>query len=84
MNKRIAVITVAVMLVFGLAACGQERKDLEGIPSTEPEKIQVYVNVDQHPNIARVCVGGVGFATTTRQYGDAVIRVPEWDAWCRG
>lgn len=76
---------VAVAAFVALAACsGKDNfRDVEGVKSQRPELIEVYNNVDQHPNIARVCIKGVAFATTTRQY-EPVIRVPEWDRDCPG
>lgn len=81
------VIGVAIMLVV-LAACGQapwedSLRDLEGVQVYDPDAVTLWNNVDQHPNIVRLCLDGVGFATTTREYGDAVERVPEWDAYCK-
>jgi len=29
-----------------------------------------------------LCIDGVAFVTTSRDYS-AVLRVPEWDAWCK-
>lgn len=80
MKKSLLVLT-AIGLV--LAGCGnQATRDLEGIPAKEPDKAEVYVNVDKYGNVARICIDGVAFATTTRDY-QALMRVPEWDkTWC--
>lgn len=58
-------------------------RDLENVEVRDPGRVILYNNVDLHPNIVGLCVDGAGFATTTREYGDAVIRVPEWDAGCK-
>ncbi len=71
-----AVVLAAVLL---LAGCDQQQlRDLEGVPQREPDKAELYTNVDQYPNIVRICIDGVAFATTTRDY-QPVMRVPEWD-----
>jgi len=66
-----------------LAGCGRDNfRDVEGVPSKDPDAITLWNNVDGNPNVVRICLDGVAFATTTRQYGDAIMRVPEWDAQC--
>ena len=66
--------------VLGLSGCeGQQVRDLEGVPIRQPDKAEIYANVDQYPNITRICIDGVAFATTTRDY-QPVMRVPEWDS----
>lgn len=52
------------------------------MPAKDPDKIELYLNIDQYPNVVRLCIGGVAFATTTRDF-TALVRVPEWDrTWC--
>lgn len=80
MNRRVTAALAAVAGVLVLAGCAQQY-DVENVPFEVPDEITIYGNVDQHPNIARVCVEGVAFATTTRDY-NAITRVPEWDAHC--
>lgn len=67
-----------------LAGCSNQTvRDLEGVPISEPDKAEVVVNIDQFPNINRICIDGVAFATTTREAAGAIMRVPEWDGpWC--
>jgi hypothetical protein len=76
--KKIAALTVMGTLILALAGCGSSRRDLNGVPNRDPDKAEMYSNVDGYPNIVRVCIGGVAFATTTRQMGE-ITRVPEWD-----
>jgi hypothetical protein len=79
MNRRLLLLPLAVL---ALAGCGSNNfRDIEGVDSQNPDSIEVFNNVDLHPNIAKLCIDGVGFATTTRDY-NAVTRVPEWDAQC--
>lgn len=77
----VAVAIVGVVAMIVLSACGSNQRDLEGIPLKEPDKVEIYANLDDHPNIVRICVGGIAFATTSRDY-NAIMRVPEWDRWC--
>jgi hypothetical protein len=77
----LAVLVAGALLVSG---CGSNNfRDVEGVKSRDPDKIEIYNNVDKHPNIAMVCIHGVAFATTTRDY-NAIMRVPEWDKQCPG
>lgn len=86
MTRKIRLALAAGMagaLVLVASGCGANTRDLEGVPFKNPDKIEVYINIDDHPNVARLCIGGVAFFTTSRNYGDAIGRVPEWDAWCK-
>lgn len=86
MNKHRAMIAVSIVGVLALTGCGDANsKDLKGIGWKTPEKIEVYANIDQHPNIVRLCIGKVAFATTSRNAGMNLMRVPEWDVtFCGG
>jgi len=66
-----------------MAGCSENAnyRDLEGVPLTEPQKIEVYANLDGHPNIVRLCIDGKAFITTTRKRF-AVARADYFDAWC--
>ena len=75
--------TIALIGALVLSGCaGDQRRDLEGVTIKNPQKYELYSNIDTHPNIARLCIDGVAFVTTSRDYS-AVLRVPEWDAWCK-
>lgn len=78
-----AMLATAVALVGATACSATNQVDLTGVPAKRPDKIEVYSNIDSHPNIARVCIGGVGFATISRDY-NSILRVPEWDEWRKG
>lgn len=70
----VAVITVT------LSGCGSANQaDVKGVNVRNPDKIEAYANIDQHPNIVRLCIDHVAFATTSRENGQNFIRVPEWD-----
>lgn len=80
MNRLPVVVALAGFALL-VAGCGdgQQVRDVEDIPAQDPAKVEIYNNVDQYPNIVRVCIDGVAFATTTREY-EPVLRVPEWDS----
>lgn len=82
MKKRL----IAAAFVLSLAsACGPVNnfRDVEGVKSQDPDLVENFNNMDAHPNLGKVCIDGVAFLTTTRNY-DAVTRVPEWDKTCPG
>jgi uncharacterized protein YcfL len=81
MRKRLILIALAVLL----AGCGssQQLRDLEKIPAQDPDKVELFNNVNDHANLVVVCIHGVAFVTTTRDY-NAVTRVAELDRTCPG
>jgi len=75
----------AVLLVGSLAAACDSMnnfRDVEGTKSQDADEYTLWNNLDQFPNIVRVCTDGVAWATTTRDYV-AMVRVPEWDEHCK-
>lgn len=80
MNKK--VMAVGLLSVIALTGCTAQNsvRDLEGVPVRDPQAT-IFNNVDGYPNIVRICIAGVGFATTTRDYLN-VYRIPEWDSYC--
>ncbi len=83
MKKRIIMLATGAVFVLGACSPGNNFRDVEGVKSENPDLVQNYNNLDKHPNLAKVCIDGVAFLTTTRQY-DAVTRVPDWDKTCPG
>jgi hypothetical protein len=83
--KRIAVGIAAVVVSAGLlTGCdvgSNNKRDLNGISSMDPDYAEIYNATDGHPNVGLICIRGVGFATTTRDYS-ALTRVKEWDKFC--
>lgn len=81
-----------------LAGCTKDQLgDRGGEENAPPDKIsdvdyiEVFRNADQFPNIARICIEGLAFASTSSgRRGEngvanpALLRVPEWDAVCAG
>lgn len=81
--KRLVLAAALVPLAFLATGCvAANQRDLEGVNPRDPAKAESYTNINEHPNIVRLCIDGVALMTTTRSYGDAVTRVPEWDSWC--
>jgi hypothetical protein len=80
----VPVLAVTAVATAGLGACspGNNFRDVKGVKSQDPDLIESYNNLDGHPNIAKVCIDGVAFATTTRDAQAAIQRVPDWDATC--
>lgn len=92
----------AAVVALTVAACGgsdASKADLQQpqvdgnlattkIVAKAPDSVVVYVNVDQHPNIAKLCIEGIAFRTVSSTYASlntpAAERVPEWDASCPG
>lgn len=73
----------AVIAVGGLTACGaNDKRDLEGVASTDPDYAEIFNNTDGRPNVQLLCIRGVGFSSTTRDF-TSLARVPEWDAFCK-
>ena len=75
--------TVLVIVAAGCSTGPQQLRDLEKVPAQDPQKAELYNNLDQYPNIVLLCTHGVAFATTTRDYLP-IMRVPELDkSWCQ-
>ena len=85
MKKITAVTAIAVGgLLLGACSSRDNFRDVEGVRSQRPDSIEVFSNVDRHPNIAKICIDGVAFATTTREGNSAINRVEGWDKTCPG
>lgn len=86
MKKSLKIAAAVAAGLFVLTGCGQapwqdSLRDLENVPVKDPDDATLYNNVDRYPNISRLCIDGVAFATTTREW-EPVLRVPEWDELC--
>lgn len=83
LNKRFAAVVSALVIGgVSLTACGSNNKrDLNNINSLNPDYAEIYNNTDSYPNISLICIRGVAFATTTREY-NSIQRVPQWDTFC--
>lgn len=77
--KTAALIAAAALL----AGCsGSNYRDLEQVPLTEPQQVEIYANLDGHPNLVRLCIDSKAFITTTRKGGAAWRRADYFDDWC--
>lgn len=94
-------IVGAIAIVLTVTACSSDdasKADLQQpqvdgnlattkIVAKAPDSVVVYVNVDKHPNIAKLCIEGIAFRTISETYvtlnSPAAERVPEWDASCK-
>ena len=86
-KKRALLVGIVGVAALGTAsACspGNNFRDVKGVASKDPDLIESYNNLDGHPNIAKVCIDGVAFATTTRENNAAIQRIPDWDSKCPG
>lgn len=83
MKRKSKYVIAAVLGLIALGACspGNNFRDVEGVKSERPELVRNFNNMDAHPNIGMVCIEGVAFFTTTRDY-TPIGRVPEWDRNC--
>lgn len=86
-------LTTAVAAAVLTAGCSAESADRQGGSGsgadriTDVDRAEVFRNIDDYPNVERVCIDGVAFAATTSYDGTTasnLIRVPEWDAVCGG
>jgi hypothetical protein len=82
-RARLAAIGVCVVGTAGIAAgcASPQLNDLRNSPTNYPNYSMTYINVDGFPNVTELCINGVAFATTTRDY-TSIMRIPQWDAFC--
>lgn len=98
-RKAIAIGAVALLGVLG-AACTDDDASKADLDEPEsggdvvpkdysvkaPDSITVYVNVNDHPTINKLCLEGLAFRTVSVKYAEintpAAERVPEWDKTC--
>lgn len=79
MKTSVKAAGLVVLALVAVAGCGNSRRDLNGVPNMVPQKAEMYANIDGYPNVVRICIDHVAFATTTREAQAAIMRVPEWD-----
>ncbi|GLY14691.1 hypothetical protein LWF15_05840 [Kineosporia rhizophila] len=97
--KRAWMLGAAVALALGtaLTGCSDQLGDRGGDEGAPPDKIsdvdyiEVYRNADNFPNIARICIRGIAFASTSSGVrgesgyaAPSLLRLPEWDQTCPG
>ena len=69
--------------IVAAVGCTSTLQDLENVDAVPPDSYEVFQSPDLFPNIARVCIDGVAFVATTRDY-QQITRIKEWDAYCGG
>jgi len=80
--RRVGVIAAGLItcVLLGASDCQPtEERDLEGVHLQDPQKTEIYANVNGHPNIVVMCIHGIAFATTTRENGQNFMRVEDLD-----
>ena|SRR5579862_6044866 len=83
-NTRLAALGAGVIATAGIVAGCAGSPQLDDLRNTSvlyPNYAVTYMNVDNFPNVTEICINGIGFATTTRDY-NAIMRIPQWDAFC--
>jgi hypothetical protein len=83
MKKLIMIPVAALLIMMGACAGSNNFRDVNGVKSHDPDLIENYNNMDGHPNVGVLCIHGVAFYSTTRDY-NSFGRVPEWDRICPG
>jgi hypothetical protein len=92
-SRLLSAAGAAALAAALLSGCSDQLGDRGGQEGAPPDKIsdvdyiEVYRNADKFPNIARICVRGLAFASTSSRDGladPALVRVPEWDETCAG
>lgn len=79
-------LPLLAIAALAVAGCGAEIRDLEGVTISDPDKAEVYSNLDEHPNVVRLCIDGEVVVTTTRDGQSALQFAPDgwWEDWCPG
>lgn len=82
-NKKLIALGAGVVVTAGIVAgCeSPQLNDLRNSPTNYPNYSMTYINVSGFPNVTELCINGLAFYTTTRDY-NAIARVPQWDAFC--
>ena len=95
MRKTLLMMSIMIATLAATVACSDQLGDRGGQEGAPPDHIgdvqwvEVWRNADEMPNVARVCVEGIAFATTSsglRGEGVAspqLVRVAEWDGFCQ-
>jgi len=78
-----AIATTALIVSCGASSGTPQFDDLQNVPILYPDSAQAYMDLDGMPNIVRECIGGVGFALTTRTGAGAWREIPEWAGYCK-
>ena len=83
-NTRLAALGAAAVITAGIVAGCAGNPQLDDLRNTSvlyPNYAVTFMNVSNFPNVTELCINGIAFATTTRDY-NAILRIPQWDAFC--
>jgi hypothetical protein len=83
-NTKLAGLGAAVVATAGIIAGCAGNPQLDDLRNTSvlyPNYAVTFMNVSSFPNVTELCINGIAFATTTRDY-NAILRIPQWDAFC--
>ena len=76
-------LVLIALVSVALAGCaGSNYRDLENVPPSEPQKVEIYANLDGHPNLVRLCIDDRAFITTTRKGKGSWSRAEYFDSRC--
>lgn len=81
MRRAIQGLLLGLIVLLIVACQPQQQRDLKDVPIVQPEKTELFVNIDQHPNLHIVCLEGVAFVTANRDY-KPWNREPDLDKVC--
>lgn len=79
--RPVGIAAIALGLIGTACTSSNNFRDVRGVASHDADKYYVFNNVDKNPNITVVCIRGVAFVTTTRDY-NAIMRTPDLDKMC--
>lgn len=80
--RRILAVGALAALALLTGCSDANQKDVKGVQAkSNPDNVTAWANIDQHPNIVRLCADGIAFLTTSREALPAQ-RLPEWDWAC--
>lgn len=92
--KRTAIIVALALVIAGCSSATTRDIDTETawfetsieltpdrLSVQTPDQVDIFLNLDGHPNLARLCIEGLGFLTSTSEF-KAWERMPEWDDYC--
>lgn len=92
--RRLILVALAVVAVTGCSSAHTRDIDTETkwfetsvelgedhLHILPPDDVTVWYGLDSHPNMARVCLDGIAFVTSTSEF-KAFERIPEWDDYC--
>lgn len=87
MKNSVRYVAGTALVILLLTGCSKQLGDRGGDEGAAPDRIadvdyvEVFRNADNFPNVARICVEGLAFASTSSS-DPGLLRIPEWDKVC--